>query len=891
VTDTATRLTAALADRYRIERELGSGGMATVYLAEDLKHHRHVAIKVLHPELSAVIGSERFLKEIELTANLQHPHILPLYDSGAADTFLYYVMPYIDGETLRVRLERERQLPVAGAVRIAKEVADALEYAHRRSVVHRDIKPENILLQGGHALVADFGIALAVQQAGGARMTQTGMSLGTPQYMSPEQAMGDKAVDHRADIYALAAVTYEMLAGEPPFSGASSQVIVAKVLTEDPKPLVLQRRSIPEAVERAIFTGLEKLPADRFDTAAEFAAALDTESPARPSAPQAKAPERARAISATLATALALGAMALGALAFWAGTRVAPGAGGSAIAFGRATPVTWDPGLEVHPALSPDGRLVAYAAGPVATRLRVFVRPVAGGRSVPLVDDTTQTQSAPRWSPDGTRVLFLSRNSVYSAPSFGGPARSEIPARAQTVTWAGWSPDGNSIGFAAGDSIFIRAAGGEPKLVAPVLEPALCDWAPDGRALACASGNLQYAVAGLQFANLSPSQLVRVDVATGAVDTLTDRGSANQSPVWLDDHRLLFISNRHGPRDLYSIEVARGSARASAPVRVTTGLDAHSISLSADRRLVAYAAIRVTSNVWSVPAPVQGQVSPYGGTQVTFGNQLVESFTVSADGKWLVYDSNLAGNADIYRVPIGGGEPERITTDPSDDFFPSLSPDGREVAFHSWRAGNREIFVQPLDGGQVQRVTNTPGRQEVNATWSPDGSALAFFEFEGRFDTLARAGIWVARRGAPGTWQPAEKLVERGNWPAWSPDGRTVSYGVGSIANRIATVPAAGGSSHLVYDADPAAGPTVEQPAWSPDGRSLYFKSHDASGRASIWVVPAAGGTPRLVAFFDDPARPSSRFNWAMGGGKLFFAIDERQSDVWVLDVEGPSRR
>jgi Tol biopolymer transport system component len=439
-------------------------------------------------------------------------------------------------------------------------------------------------------------------------------------------------------------------------------------------------------------------------------------------------------------------------------------------------------------------------------------------------------------------VLFLSRNGVFSAPSFGGPARSEIPARGEGITWAGWSPDGGSIGFAAGDSIFIRAAGSEPRLVAAVPEPALCDWAPDGRALACASGNLQYAVAGLQFANLSPSQVVLVNAESGAVDTLSDRASANQSPVWLDDRRLLFVSNRHGPRDLYTIEVDRGSPRARAPVRLTTGLEAHTISLPADRSRVAYAAIRVTSNVWSVPAPVQGQVSPYGGTQVTFGNQLVESFTVSADGKWLVYDSNLAGNADIYRIPVGGGEPERITTDPSDDFFPSLSPDGRDVAFHSWRTGNREIFVQPLDGGQVQQVTTTPDRQEVNATWSPDGSALAFFEFEGRFDAAPRTGIWISRRGGPGAWQAPERLVERGNWPAWSPDGRSISYGIGSVANRIAIMPVAGGTPRIAYDGAESGGPTVEQPAWSPDGGSIYFKSHDASGRASIWVVPAAGG-------------------------------------------------
>ncbi|MGE5729518.1 MAG: serine/threonine-protein kinase, partial [Gemmatimonas sp.] len=267
-------LTRALIDRYRFERELGAGGMATVYLAEDVRHHRPVAIKVLHPELSAILGPERFLKEIELTASLQHPHILPLFDSGSADGLLYYVMPLVEGETLRARLERERQLPVADAVQIASEVADALHYAHGRNVVHRDIKPENILLQNGHALVADFGIALAVQQAGGSRMTQTGLSLGTPQYMSPEQAMGERSVDARTDIYSLGAVTYEMLAGQPPFTGPNAQSIVAQVLTAEPPLPSTHRRSVPAHVDVAVETALAKLPADRFATAREFADAL-----------------------------------------------------------------------------------------------------------------------------------------------------------------------------------------------------------------------------------------------------------------------------------------------------------------------------------------------------------------------------------------------------------------------------------------------------------------------------------------------------------------------------------------------------------------------------------------------------------------------------------------
>uniref|UniRef100_UPI0037C06C95 serine/threonine-protein kinase n=1 Tax=Gemmatimonas sp. TaxID=1962908 RepID=UPI0037C06C95 len=272
------RLTAALADRYRVTRELGAGGMATVYLAHDLKHERDVAIKVLHPDLGAALGAERFLAEIKTTAKLQHPHILPLLDSGAADGLLYYVMPLVTGETLRARLVRETQLPLEDALQLAREVADALAYAHAQGVIHRDIKPENILLQGGagsqHALVADFGIALAVQSAGGARMTQTGLSLGTPQYMSPEQAMGERAIDARSDVYALGAVLYEMLTGEPPFSGATVQSIVAKVLTERPVAPSTLRDTVPPAVDQAVLRALAKLPADRFPSATAVAEAL-----------------------------------------------------------------------------------------------------------------------------------------------------------------------------------------------------------------------------------------------------------------------------------------------------------------------------------------------------------------------------------------------------------------------------------------------------------------------------------------------------------------------------------------------------------------------------------------------------------------------------------------
>jgi eukaryotic-like serine/threonine-protein kinase len=250
--EAAGRLTSLLAGRYRIVRELGAGGMATVYLADDLRHDRRVALKVLRPELAAVIGAQRFLAEIKTTANLQHAHILSLFDSGEADGTVFYVMPFVDGESLRDRLNRERQLPVADAIRIAREVADALAYAHGHGVIHRDIKPENILLQNGHALVADFGIALAASKTGGSRLTETGMSLGTPHYMSPEQAMGERALDTRTDIYALGCVLYEMLVGEPPFTGPTAQAIVARVMTEDPRSITAQRKTVPTHVSAAV---------------------------------------------------------------------------------------------------------------------------------------------------------------------------------------------------------------------------------------------------------------------------------------------------------------------------------------------------------------------------------------------------------------------------------------------------------------------------------------------------------------------------------------------------------------------------------------------------------------------------------------------------------------
>src|SRR5262245_7826291 len=281
--DAVAQLNASLAGRYAVEREIGRGGMANVYLARDLRHARHVALKVLNPELGAVLGVERFLSEIRVTANLQHPNLLPLFDSGEAEGLLYYVMPYVNGESLRGKLQREKQLPIDEAVHIATAVASALDHAHRHGVIHRDLKPENILLHEGQPVVADFGIALAVSNAGGGRVTQTGISLGTPQYMSPEQATGDRAIDGRTDVYSLGAVLYEMLSGEPPHDGSTAQAIIAKVLTDKPRNLRLSRDTVPSHVKGDVEKALAKLPAARFHTARELADAIAGKSVVLPS--------------------------------------------------------------------------------------------------------------------------------------------------------------------------------------------------------------------------------------------------------------------------------------------------------------------------------------------------------------------------------------------------------------------------------------------------------------------------------------------------------------------------------------------------------------------------------------------------------------------------------
>jgi serine/threonine-protein kinase len=448
--DAATRagealsaLAAALAPRYRVERAIGSGGMATVYLARDLKHERDVAIKVFKADIAAVVGADRFLDEIKTTAHLKHPHILPLFDSGSAGNALFYVMPFIDGESLRDRIRREGQLPVGATVRILREVADALAHAHGRGIVHRDEKPQNVLISDRHVFLADFGVARALaQHAEGITVTGTGILIGTPAYMSPEQATGG-AVDHRSDIYALGAMAYELLAGVRPFTGPSHEVVAAQ-LTRPPDPLARHRRDVPQALSDLVMRCLEKSPDRRWPRVDDLLPVLDELQHTTGTAPAPDRRSRSNAVLRAAAPAvLALTAVGVG---WYARQRTRTPS--DAVAIGRMTRVTTEPGLELDPAIAPDGRTIAYAAGPVG-RMRVYVRQISGGRVVPLTDDGfASTQRWPQWSADGSRVVFqggpqrlsgrqsTSEAAIYLVPALGG-----MPQRL-----FGSTPEGMAVG-------------------------------------------------------------------------------------------------------------------------------------------------------------------------------------------------------------------------------------------------------------------------------------------------------------------------------------------------------------------------------------------------------------------------------------------------------------
>jgi len=871
--DTIERLRASLADRYRIERELGQGGMATVYLAADLRHDRLVAIKVLHPDLAAALGGERFLAEIKTTARLQHPHILPLLDSGAADGLLYYVMPFIAGETLRERLTRERQLPIEDSVRLARDVADALEFAHGHGVVHRDVKPENILLQGGHALVADFGIALAVQQAGGQRLTQTGLSLGTPQYMSPEQASGERSIDARSDIYSIGAVLYEMLTGEPPFGGATIQAIVAKVLTERPASPRTVRDTIPPSLESAVLKSLAKLPADRFQSAGQFAEAIARSDLAAPLVDARRASSGPIVPRIGIGTAALLLALAAG---WWLGHRDRE----PSVAWSSYTQLTDAAGVETSPSLSPDGESFAYTSNARGT-WDIYVQRVGGRNPIVVAGDTSADELWPAYSPDGKQIAFTKRGvGIFVVGSTG-----ESPRRLTTFgSNPAWSPDGRTIAFGSEEVItpynvfnsgtiwVVDAGGGSPHQIAgdslsSAYEPA---WSPSGRRIAA------WINSGGQ------RDLVSFAPDGSGWRKLTQDKAIDWAPVWSSDGRwIVFASDRGGTMGIWRLPVDEKSGAATgSPEPVISGanvaMDLPQISRDGSTLVVR----ALIESVNPVAVDFNASAAHTGASRLLqHRSGALIPVDVSPDGKWLALANYSEPQSDIFLMRADGTALTRLTDDAARDWEPRFTPDGKALTFWSNVTGHYEGYLIQLDGSGRVRLTETAaGQGAAFAAFAPDGKRL----FVGSASPGGRAvigtGPWPMKRTSgeelKGLDLPAGLLAPT----RWSPDGRWLS---GYVLDK-------GGAPHGygVYDVAMAKATSLTNDtfgfgaAWLPDSRHVVY--FNAAGRLIIQDVETLA-LREVTDALPYPTMTGMSVAVSPDGHTLYYAGASTEANIWLV--------
>ena len=803
-TDAIERLRLALIDRYRLEQELGAGGMATVWLAHDLKHERRVAIKVLRPDLAAVIGAERFLAEIRTTANLQHPHILPLFDSGVADGVLYYVMPLVEGENLRDRLARDKQLPIAEAVRLIAEVASALDYAHRRGIIHRDIKPENILFHDGSALVADFGIALAVSNAGSSRMTETGLSLGTPHYMSPEQAMGEREIGPRSDIYALGAVAYEMLCGEPPFTGHTAQAIVARVLTEQPRSLRTQRHTVPEHMEAAVERALEKLPADRFASATDFARAV--------AQPGADAAPRSRggvpSIVRRRTTLIAAGGWAVAALL------------GIALAAlllrpERPLPVSrFSVDLEDNmirsstdvPAISPDGSKFLYVDNEgnllIRQRDRISTVPIPGAKDA----------WTPFFSPDGKTAGFFTGfpGALRTVPVAGGPVSTVVSDSAYGNGGA-WSKDGwlYYVGTHEGRSAMMRVRpnGSDSRLVA-VTDPERDELVLFGPHMLPGDEHLLVTVMRRRGA----PDIAAIDVESGELRTLMNGLRAFYLPsghlvVTRGDGTLTAV--RFDPR---SLEL-RGQPRVVAE-GIRVGAQGRApISVSPDGTLL-YEEFSTTNRVLRVTR--DGSAAPVDATW-----QAAIVYAVpSPDGRFMAVVIEREGRAELWVRNVADGTTDRLSAEGTYSYRPTWTSDGRSIHFVSDRSGKGLVYRIAADRSTpAELLYDFPrGVDEAAPSSGGEWSIVRVGSGSGRDIYGRRAGTSEL---VPLIATAAEEFA-----PAASPDGRWIAYGsdeTGVSEVYVRPFPGTdGGRWKVSLDG-------ATEPAWSNDGASCAIEARAAT--------------------------------------------------------------
>jgi serine/threonine-protein kinase len=823
VSNVPSRLVAALSDRYRLERELGAGGMATVYLAQDLKHDRQVAIKVLRPELAAVIGAERFLSEIKTTANLQHPHILPLFDSGEADSFLFYVMPYVEGISLRDRMAREKQLPIGEAIRIAIEIANALDYAHRHGVIHRDIKPENIMLHDGSALVADFGIALAASKAG-TRMTETGMSLGTPQYMSPEQAMGERELDARSDVYALGCVLYEMLTGEPPFSGPTAQAIVAKVMTAEPVEMTSLRKTIPLEVSDAVHTALQKLPADRFATAAEFAAALDGKVDSTRSAGRTRAmrgpavtsrrPAFVAAGPTVVALALAAGWLIRGAtskdvavvpveFAFklgdggvdQAGVIISPdgqrivqavqdsaGVDGLLVRELGSTVIRRIEGSEgaQWPAFSHDGHWITYQRNG-----KLYKIPAAGGPATVLADSNI---AGTGWTLDDAAIIYTKSNSgLWSVPASGGTAHQLTKLDSARHEFAHWFPEvlpgGRTAIFTNYATPFSQARI-EAVELATGRRTILVEGAIFGRYVA--GGYLLYARDGAVFAvRFDPAKLKVTGAAVPVIEgvawqpyngsagfAVADNGTVVylKASEWNVDRRVVW-SDRSGGEE---------------PVLPDGGSWAEP-RLSPDGRWIALTQTEPKRDLWLF------ERSRKVLTQLTRAQGAAFNAQWWPDSRSVIYTVE-DPVYDLHRIPIDASAPDaEVLATVYDKRAASITPDGRTLAYTETLDHDR-LLLRALAGGSSTPVDDR-GATQRSGSFSPDGKWIAYEEY----NQNERPQVYV--RALNGRGGRIQVSAEGGRQPRWTRGGREIVYRKGDAMLAVPFQPATGevGTATLLF--------------------------------------------------------------------------------------------
>ena len=830
------QLSTALAGRYEIIREIGHGGMATVYLARDVRHKRNVALKLLSPELGAILGAERFLAEIQVTANLQHPNLLPLFDSGEVDGLLFYVMPYVEGESLRARLEREKQLPVNEAVSIAVAIAGALDYAHRHGVIHRDLKPENILMHEGQPVVADFGIALAVSNAGGNRITQTGLSLGTPQYMSPEQATGDRSVDGRTDIYSLGAVLYESLVGDPPHLGGTSQAVIAKVLTERPRSVRLSRPAVPQHVDATVDRALEKLPADRFATAHEFAEALQGRVTFERAASANVVPPlsaRRGARYAAMAT-IALVCLALGAVVGMKLRTSVPSA--IPVRFGLTSDAPSGAAIVGGATLdvSPDGTMLAFVGGPARA---IYLRRMNALTARPL--EGTAQASLPTFSPDNRWIAFATPSGVKKVSVDGGLPQSLTPSL--VGDGLSWTLPDRIIGSRDGAIISIPVNGGEPKVLVKPNPESLeqMTWPrllPDGKTVL--------------FVGLAALQLGQNGIPLGSFSGMRHVGVVNLDG---SDLRLFDLpaTNILGMLDGYLVYL--GESRTIMAVR-----------FDARRRRVMGTPVPIVENiVMSSSGGMRAALSPRGTLVYQAGAERMQLSLVatagpgasnastqaqgpearafafprfSPDGRKIAValgDAARSGDPsaiiEVWIYDVASRVMQKLTSGGGDR--PEWTPDGQRVIYRRNLHGGEEMWWQRADGSAPAEPLQTHPKVVPEAVVSPDGRYIVYRanSFENGRD------LWYRAMSGDTTSHALAATKEEELMPRFSPDGRWLAYVSTASSQRDVFVQRFPGPGAVVQISSGGG----DEPIWSRDGRHLWYRSGEDFVMATI--APGAG--------------------------------------------------